>query len=141
MSGNKKPAGAGGQRGNGGQPLQGNYTTKTLPVFNENGRVVGHIENGVLRKTVKRSHQLQRPAAWGWDTAIIDQAERAGVRFTELTDENGRVWRASLADFRRHGVRVNRGFGAQVALPLSFWQVRKVGETAVSQLSLFEGLL
>lgn len=137
----QKPQGAtwGGLRGNGGQPLQGNYTTKVVPVFRADGRPVGEIVGDVLRKTARRAHMLQRPAAWGWDAAILDTAENAGARFTEI-ECNGLIWRASLADFRRHGVRVNRGYGSQIALPLSFWQTRAAGETAVFQPGLFDGV-
>ena len=145
MRSKQKPQGAawGGERGRSSERLQPHsttfYTSNSIPVYRSDGRICGEIAGDILRKTARREHQLQRPAAWGWDTAIIDQAEQAGARFTEITDDNGRIWRASLADFRRHGVRVNRGYGEQVALPLSFWQVRKVGETAVFQPSLFGG--
>lgn len=140
MRSKRKPQGAtwGGLRGNGGQPLRGDYTTKAVPVFRSDGRPVGEIVGDVLRKNAHRRHMLQRPAAWGWDVDILDAAEWFGARFTEI-ECDGRVWRASLADFRRHGVRVNRGYGEQVALPLSFWQTRAAGETAVTQLSLFGG--
>ncbi len=101
-----------------------------IPVFNTSGRVVGGIYGDVLYKNAQRHHMLQRPAAWAWDVHIIDNAEWFGARFTEV-ECDGRVWRASLADFRRHGVRVNRGYGEQIALPLAFWHTRAVGETAV----------
>lgn len=106
------------------------------PVYNNSGRICGEIAGGILRKTAQRQHKLQRPAAWGWDAAIIDQAEAAGVRFTEV-ECDGRIWRASIADFRRYGIEVGRGYGLQIALPLVYWQTRKAGEPAVSQLSLF----
>lgn len=120
-------------------PFYHQKTNASIPVYRSDGRPVGEVCGDVLRKTARRAHMLQRPAAWGWDAAIIDQAEQAGARFTEI-ECNGRIWRASLADFRRHGVRVNRGYGSQIALPLSFWQTRTAGETAVFQPGLFDGV-
>lgn len=100
---------------------------------------MGEIINGVLRKTARRAHQLQRPAAWAWDREIIDRAEAAGATWTEIHDlDGGRVYRVALSDFRRYCIRVNRGFGEQLALPLPFWQVRRPGEKMVEQLSRFE---
>lgn len=117
--------------------VQGNNTIQ--PVYNASGRICGEIAGAVLQKQAKRNHMLQRPAAWGWDVAILDHAKGAGCTHTEITCE-GVIYRASLADFERYGVAVNRGYGAQVALPLLHWQKRKVGEDAPVQLGLFDGL-
>ena len=118
--------------------IQGNHTT--MPVYNASGRICGEIAGAVLQKTAKRNHMLQRPAGWGWDVAILDHAKGQGCTHTEVTCE-GVIYRASLADFERYGVPVNRGYGAQVALPLLHWQKRRVGEDApAAQLSLFDGL-
>jgi len=68
----------------------------------------------------------------------LEAAERAGARFTEV-ECDGRIWRATLADFRRYGFPVNRGYGDQRGLALTYWHVRRVGEPpAAVQLSLFE---
>lgn len=114
------------------------YVT-TRPVYNANGKVCGEIAGPVLQKAAKPNHMLKRPAAWGWDRAIIEQARAAGCTHTEITCQ-GVTYRASLADFERYGVAVNRGYGAQVALPLLHWQKRKAGEAAPVQLGLFDGL-
>lgn len=103
-----------------------------IPVYNEAGRVVGGIYGDVLRKKAHRRHMLKTPAAWAWSAHILDTADWFGARFTEI-ECDGRIWRASLADFRRHGVLVNHGYGEQIALPLAHWQTREAGETAVFQ--------
>lgn len=106
-------------------------------VHNEVGRVVGEIAGGILRKNAKPGHMLERPAGWAWDVSILRAAERAGVAVTEICC-SGRVWRASLADFRRYGVEISRGHGAQIVLPVKYWTVRKEGEKpAAVQLALF----
>jgi hypothetical protein len=102
------------------------------------GRIVGELTGDVLRKTAKREHMLRQPAAWAWDCDILDAAERGGARVTEV-ECDGRIWRATLADFRRYGFPVNRGYGDQRGLALTYWHVRRVGEPpAAVQLSLFE---
>ncbi|MGH2536797.1 MAG: hypothetical protein ACRDHL_05335 [Candidatus Promineifilaceae bacterium] len=109
-------------------------------VRNAGGRVCGRISAGVLSKRARPEHMLRRPPAWAWDADILAQAEAAGCRWTEVCDvEGGRIYRASLADFRQHGVPVNRGFGRQIALPLAWWRVHRPGEPAAVQLELFGG--
>ena len=111
---------------------------RSTPVRRADGRIVGELAGDVLRKTAKREHQLRTPPGWAWDCDILDAAERAGARFTEV-ECDGRIWRATLADFRRYPIPVNCGYGAQVALALIHWHVRRVGEPpAAVQLSLFE---
>lgn len=119
--------------------LKSNCTT-SQPVYNLKGQVIGRIEADTLTKTARAgAHMLQRPPAWAWDAPILAQAEAAGCIWTEITDaDSGKVYRARLADFQRHGVRFDRGHGAQVALPLAYWQVRRKGEQAAAQLSLLE---
>lgn len=119
--------------------LKSNCTTSQA-VYNVKGQVVGRIEADTLTKTARAgAHMLQRPPAWAWDAPILAQAEAAGCIWTEITDlDSGKVYRASLADFRRHGVRFDRGHGEQVALPLAYWQVRRKGEQAAAQLSLLD---
>lgn len=103
------------------------------------GRIVGELAGDVLRKHAKREHMLQRPAAWAWDAAILDTAERGGARFTEV-ESGGLIYRATLADFKRYGFPVRRGHGDQRGLALTYWHVRRVGEPpAAVQLSLFSG--
>ena len=109
-----------------------------MPVRRADGRIVGELAGDVLRKTARREHMLRTPPGWAWDTAILDAAERGGARFTEI-ECDGRIWRATLADFRRYSFPVNRGYGNQRGLALTYWHVRRVGEPpAAVQMSLFE---
>ena len=139
-----RPAGANGRAATAANDtaFQSQYSSSTpvrsTPVRRADGRIVGELAGDVLRKHAKREHMLRSPAAWAWDAAILDAAEQAGARFTEIETE-GRIFRASLSDFRRYGFPIRRGHGDQRGLALTYWHVRRVGEPpAAVQMSLFE---
>lgn len=112
---------------------------KGVPVRSAGGRVVGRVVEGVLVKHVKGSiHRLREPVAWACDVAVLEQAEAAGARdVVILDDETGIRYRASVAAMWEHGVRLERGFGPQVALPLERWQRTAPGELEPVQLHLW----
>ena len=119
-----------------GQP-QYSTPVRAVPVRRADGRIVGELRGDVLMKHAQREHMLQRRPAWAWDAAILDAAERAGARVTEI-ECDGLIYRATMADFRRYGFPVRRGYGEQRGLALTYWHVRRVGEPpAAVQLSLF----
>ena len=68
---------------------------------------------------------LRRPRrAWAADVDALDQARAAGAEWVEILDQDtGARYRAALADFYRRGLKVDRGHGAQLALPLAAWNV------------------
>lgn len=107
------------------------------PVYSATGRVCGEIAGPVLKKNAQPNHMLRRPAGWGWDKAILEEARGAGCTHTEITCR-GVVYRAALANFTRYGVKINRGYGEQVILPLMHWQQRKPGDVPTVQLGLFD---
>lgn len=100
------------------------------------GRVCAAIEGHVLRKTVRRSlHFLRKPPGIAFDVRILEEARAAGVLAVLVVEsEQAHIYTASLGDFERWGVPLNRGYGAQLALPLEHWQVRRPGDAV--QLSL-----
>jgi hypothetical protein len=104
-----------------------------------NGKVVGEVVDGVLRKSIRGSvHMLRQPTAIAWDLVCLEQAEALGATRTEVLDtETGTLYTAPLSAFWRDGIRLNRGFGDQVALPLDRWTVTRPGERVGVQLSLF----
>ena len=110
---------------------------KCTPMRLANGKIVGRLEGDTLRKNAQREWMLERPPAWCWDCEILETAERAGARFTEV-ECDGLVYRALLADFRRFGFPVNRGHGDQRGLALAHWQTWRKGKApAAVQLSLW----
>ena len=95
-------------------------------VYNAQGRVIGHITpDGWLRKRVDPAiHMLRRPPGWATDVTHLDLPIR-GIR---LVTPDGTTYEAGLELFRRHGIRIERGYGQQVVLPLSFWTVRRADQ-------------
>lgn len=97
----------------------------TTPIYRTDGRPVGRVEGDTFKKRARSTlHQLRRPPAWACDLDALDQAQAAGAARVEIFDQDtGRTFSADLADFYRHGVRVTRGHGVQLALPLGRWSV------------------
>jgi hypothetical protein len=83
--------------------------------------VVGRVEGDVFHKSARSTvHMLRRPRrAWACDVDALDQARAAGAEWVELFDQDtGATYRAALVEFYRRGLRVDRGHGLQLALPL-----------------------
>lgn len=126
--------------GSGGRSLSGFHPTTSgaaCQLRGANGKVCATIEDGCLKKQLDGSrHFLQKPAGIAFDAAILDAAERAGVRSVWVRDrETGDAYTCQLQDFALHAVKVDRGFGLQWCLPFTFWRVRRAGEPV--QMGLF----
>lgn len=100
----------------------------TIKLLSSTGRVVAGVRAGVLSKRISSRHMLRRPPAIAFDTAVIAAAERAGAWRVEVanTDTN-KIYSATLAEFRAGAFALDRGFGAQLALPLSRWHTAADG--------------
>lgn len=81
------------------------------------------IDGDTLRRTIDDNERLlvQFPKlALAVPVGVLLMAERAGVQWVLLTDENGQQYRARLDAFwKRPSFTVDRGYGRQRALPLS----------------------
>jgi len=121
-----RPAGGGASRKspaqfypNGGRKARG----ETLFV-DHNGRraIAGELYGDVFLRRMKDSHFLRRPRAVAVQQSIFDELLRRGCKHIRvlLTDSGG-VLETSIERFQRHGFPVNRGFGAQIGLELSYW--------------------
>jgi len=126
--------------GSGRRPSVGNPSTDrgvTQDLRGANGRIVARIDGDCLKKQVDGSrHFLRKPAGIAFDASILEAAERSGVRVVWVRDrETGDTYTCPLADFGLFAVKVNRGFGPQLALPFTFWRVQRAG--APRQLTLF----
>ncbi len=113
------------------------------------GPAHGQVRGDAWAKSVRASvHQLRTPRAWAVDLADLEAAERRGVAVVDVLDLEGltHYW-ATPGTIRRHGFRLERGHGAQVALSLDHWRpTREAAEAlepapAVLQLALFGGAL
>jgi len=96
------------------------------------------IEDGVLKKKVKRSKHFFRVAnAWGVDRATLEEAMVKGVECVELYDEEtGDTYSASVDDFLRWGWVLDLGYGSQIFLRETRWRKNghgRVQEKAIKQ--------
>lgn len=100
------------------------HRTRSIPV-RVGGRVVGFVRGDTFTKRVQASrHFLRKPPAIAFDVQSLITAQRLGATRVEVTDtESGRVYRVQLETIRARGVRVNRGFGDQLALLLHEWNI------------------
>ena len=92
----------------------------------------------VLEKVVDAGkHMLKYPCeAWGVDVGALLEALQRGVQRVVIYDRRVGTWWARLDDFDEHGVRLNRGWGVQMALALSWWSFIPIG-SVTAQRSLF----
>jgi hypothetical protein len=109
---------------------------QSLPVYTVDGKIGGFVRGEVLRKVVRgSSHMLRKPPAWALDAEVLDTAERIGAKVVLVVDsERGHEYRATISTIRRMGRVINRGFGAQWALPIRCWT--RGDELVVEQLTL-----
>ena len=103
-----------------GKLPRNNFTTITV-----HGRIVGVVRGGVFHKVVKASiHFLRVPPAISFDISSLKEAEKAGAYLVKIVDkESAKVYQASLSTVWEKGFMFDRGYGQQIALPLSFWRV------------------
>ena len=96
------------------------------PIYRADGRaIVGRVEGDTFYKRARSTvHLLRRPRAWACDVDALDQARAAGAEWVEVLDQDtGARYRVALVEFYRRGLRVDRGHGLQLALPLECWDV------------------
>jgi len=96
----------------------------STPVRRNDGFVVGEVDDaGVFRKRVRSSqHFLRTPPSIAFDQVALAAAEQAGADTLEVIDlDTSTTYRTSIAAFRSGCLILDRGFGAQLALPLRRW--------------------
>ncbi|GIV15859.1 MAG: hypothetical protein KatS3mg022_1294 [Armatimonadota bacterium] len=98
--------------------------TQRVHLLTGDGRHSGCVlEQGILKRRVQASrHQLRQPPAWAFERNILEQAHEAGASLVEICDvETGITYTAPLATLWQKGIRIQRGHGEQIALPLNLW--------------------
>ena len=115
---------------------------------------VGRVSGIWFEKTIQGSkHLLRVPMlALAFDVSTLEDAAAAGATAVAVTDsENGRIYRQRITTILQHGFEVRRGFGRQVALPLTAYAIdgkppavppgepASNAERKEAQLSLFGG--
>jgi hypothetical protein len=113
--------------------------------YNVAGRPVGrYVRDGDGRLWLEKrnldpgQHLLRAPRGWATDAAHLDELRRRGGAGVRLHDITGRTWTATLAQFDRHGIQFDRGFGAQVVLPERFWRVDAPGARQLDMFALLD---
>lgn len=93
-------------------------------------QIVGKVLNGVFSKRVHGSrHFLRKPPAIALDIDTVEQALRLGATKVEVYDmESGMLYRAKIDLIFEKGFRFNRGFGDQIALCLSRWEIEQTDQ-------------
>lgn len=77
-------------------------------------------------------HFLHKPSGIAFLIASLDIAESLGASIAVVLDrESGIAYRASIADIKRLGVRVSRGYGLQLALTFEHWQAEAPAASAL----------
>lgn len=112
-------------------------TSNSTPVY-IGSKIVGAVQGDVFRKTIAGSkHLLRKPLAIAISTDALSQAERFGATRIEVFDREAKVMYCStIAHLREGGFALDRGFGRQVALPLTGWVSSKPDD--VTQPGLFQ---
>mgnify|MGYP000117904916 CR=1 FL=1 len=93
-------------------------------LYTADGRHSGCVLDGfrLVRKARGSVHMLKKPLAWCFELSILETAHEHGASLVEVHDlESGIVYTTPLATLWRHGIRIRRGFGEQIALPLAHW--------------------
>ncbi|MBI1795180.1 MAG: hypothetical protein HYR70_13465 [Chloroflexi bacterium] len=87
-----------------------------------NGRIVGQIVGDEFRKNIHTNWILRTPPAIANDVQALHDAENAGAAYCVFTNtDTGIIYRTTISKIWDMGFPVNRGFGEQIALPLSLW--------------------
>jgi len=97
-----------------------------MAMYNEEGKLVGRVENGWMVKTGldPNIHQLRTPPAWATDVEHLQVLKDQDCVGLKLLTTDGKEWSATLAQFERYGIQIDRSHGPQIALPLKHWTVR-----------------
>jgi hypothetical protein len=62
--------------------------------------------------------------AWGFDRSVLQDAAKLGATLAQVYDRaTGLTYRAAFETIYKHGFRVNRGHGDQIALALDHWSI------------------
>jgi hypothetical protein len=113
--------------------------TKGEPVRAADGKIIGRVIGDVFVKVCEeRKHMLRTPQSWSCDITALRQAQCLGARYIEIhAKDTHKTYTAPLASFWSRGIRLDRGFGEQLALQLTYWTVTTENEPPARQLQLF----
>jgi hypothetical protein len=110
-------------------------TTKQKKVVKAGNNYIGYLKGDQFIKPVDGSkHQLKCPPAWAIDADVFEKEIKPYASEIVIIDrETGNRYLASVAVFDAKKKSLDRGFGRQYYLTLSFW---KLEQPDCKQLSL-----
>ena len=96
----------------------------------------------VIKRVKEEKHILRKPLSWAFDKKIIDEAYANGATDIRIeTTDTDKVYKTTMKIFIDKAIKIDRGFGRQVALLIENWTTKSPEETTESpeekQLSLF----
>ena len=88
-----------------------------------NNKVVGKVKGGTFNKRLTASkHFLKKPPSIAFDVTSLLQAKYAGAEAIEINEvETGSIYFTTMNKVFKKGIRLNRGYGNQIALTLENW--------------------
>lgn len=81
-----------------------------------------------FRKRLEPEHILRHPPAIALQVCVVEELQRRGCRQIEARMPDGDVLTVPFALFTLKAEVLDRGFGAQLALPLRYWTSRRKTE-------------
>ena len=97
---------------------------KAIQIYTRKGQRVGEVIGDTFYKRIKTKHFLQQPPGLGFDRSTLVDAQAAGANRAEIINiDNGKIYRASFEIIIGKGISIDRGYGAQICLPLGYWDV------------------
>jgi len=94
--------------------------TNGIPMYSTQGKHIGDVIGNEWRKDIRNDGMLTTPPAIANDVQALHDAIRAGAEyFVARNTQTGIIYKAKIEKFFEKGFKVNRGFGAQLALVLS----------------------
>ena len=92
---------------------------------NRDGRIIGVLKNGVLTKKVYSNvHKLHIVDGYGIDKSAYETAVRHGATEIVIKEvDTGKIYKVDVKSFGDKAIEVNFGYGKQLALAGSYFEL------------------
>jgi hypothetical protein len=88
-----------------------------------NGKHVGRVVGDTFVKRCHEYHRLTKPPAWALDVSSLTEAESYGAKYVRIEEiESHLTFVAATSTIWERGRRFDRGYDAQIFLPIAEWQ-------------------
>jgi hypothetical protein len=113
------------------------FITKAKKRVKAGNNFIGYLQGDQFIKPVYGSkHQLKCPPAWAIDAEVFDQEVKPCASEIVIFDrETGSRYIASVKNFDAKRKSIDRGFGRQYYLPLSYWKLERADSRQLNLLS------